>query len=304
MDREGILFVDNLVRRDIEPKTNRNQSLTSIMKVCVTLRYLATGEVQLNDADIHGVSQPTISRAITEVLAALNQPHIISQFIHFPTTAPEIREIKQDFFGIASFPNVIGVIDGTQIQIQAPSDNEAEYVNRLNYHSINTQVVFDGEDRIIDLVARWPGSTHDSRALRNSGLWGLFEGGLVPPGSYLLGDSGYPCKRWLLTPYLNPNPGSQTSYNRSHRTTRSKVERGIGQLKRRWGILHSEIRLQPQKACQAIIACGILHNICKARNIQMPANLPVNNYQQGQVLPNVLPQDGLRFRDHVAITHF
>ncbi|XP_052256779.1 uncharacterized protein LOC127861985 isoform X2 [Dreissena polymorpha] len=40
------------------------------------------------------------------------------------------------------FPNVIGVIDGTHVQIQAPSIDEPMYVNRMGYHSINTQVMF------------------------------------------------------------------------------------------------------------------------------------------------------------------
>jgi hypothetical protein len=76
-------------------------------------------------------------------------------------------------------------------------------------------LVFDGQDNIIDLVARWPGATHDSRILRESGLFALFENGHVPgEHKYLLGDSGYPCKRWLMTPYLHPQQGSQTEYNK------------------------------------------------------------------------------------------
>lgn len=65
------------------------------------------------------------------------------------------------------------------------------------------------------MVSRWPGSVHDSRILRESGLWNnLNDGHFLPGEHYLLGDSGYPCKRWLLTPYLNPQPGSQSEYNR------------------------------------------------------------------------------------------
>ena len=41
---------------------------------------------------------------------------------------------------ISGFPNVIGCIDGTQVPILAPSINEADYVNRKGYHSINVQV--------------------------------------------------------------------------------------------------------------------------------------------------------------------
>ena len=39
-------------------------------------------------------------------------------------------------------------------------------------------------------------------------------------------------------------------YFRAYKITRPKVERGIGQLKRRFGILHGEIRMKPEKACR------------------------------------------------------
>ncbi len=76
---------------------------------------------------------------------------------------------------IASFPGVVGAIDGTHIKIIAPSVNENIYVNRKRYHSINTQVVFDAEYNILDVVPKWPGSTHDVRILNQSGLKQLFE---------------------------------------------------------------------------------------------------------------------------------
>lgn len=57
---------------------------------------------------------------------------------------------------------------------------------------------------------------------------------------------------------------------RAHKTTRAVVERGIGQLKRCFRVLHGEVRLTPDKVCKVIIACAILHNICKARQIAAP----------------------------------
>lgn len=48
------------------------------------------------------------------------------------------------------------------------------------------------------------------------------------------------------------------------------VERGIGQLKRRFHVLHGEVRLRPEKVSKVIIACAILHNICKVRQIAEP----------------------------------
>ena len=96
----------------------------------------------------------------------------------------------------------------------APHTNKAAYVNRHYYHSINVQYVFDAKEEIIDIVANGPGSIHDSRLLRESGVKVRFEQNLVPGNCHLLGDRGYPCKHWLLTPFLRPTPGHQENYNR------------------------------------------------------------------------------------------
>ncbi|KAK0144666.1 putative nuclease HARBI1 [Merluccius polli] len=69
----------------------------------------------------------------------------------------------------------VGAVDGTHIQIIAPSKDEDVFVNRKNVHSINTQIVFDATFYILD-VAKWPaGSTRDPRILMGSGLRQLFE---------------------------------------------------------------------------------------------------------------------------------
>ncbi|KAK0150778.1 putative nuclease HARBI1 [Merluccius polli] len=164
------------------------------------------GKMQLCNADDLGISQPSVSRAINQTLNALCRPHIIQQFIR--TT-----QHQTNFMAIAGMPGVVGAIDGTHIKIIAPSKDEDVFVNRKKLHSINTQIVFDATFNIIDVVAKWPGSTHDSRILMESGLRQLFERHHVPVGCHLLGDSGYPCKTWLLTPYLNPQPGAQLNYN-------------------------------------------------------------------------------------------
>jgi len=112
---------------------------------------------------------------------------------------------------VAGFP---GVVDGTHIRITAPKEHEAEYINRKRFHSINVQVVFDATYRILDIVAKWPGSVNDARVFNESGLKQLFERNIVPTECHLLGDRGYAMKRWLLTPYLRPQPGPQSRYNK------------------------------------------------------------------------------------------
>lgn len=49
--------------------------------------------------------------------------------------------------------------------------------NRKSYFSINTQIVCDSELMINNIVARWPGSTHDATVFINSRLRNRFEAG-------------------------------------------------------------------------------------------------------------------------------
>ncbi|WAR28600.1 LOW QUALITY PROTEIN: HARB1-like protein [Mya arenaria] len=260
LDRDGIDYVENILSRQITPKAYRNHAISARHKLLITLRYLATGPIQLNDCDIHGVSQPTVSRVLGEMLNVLSDPRLVRQFISFPTDAADLRRNATIFEGIANFPKVMGLIDGTHIRIRAPSEDEYMYET--------VQVVVDGEDKIIDIVARWPGSVHDARILRESGLSQLLDNG-------------------------------------SHKTTRSRVEKAIGQLKRRFGVLHTEITLSPEKACKVVIACAVLHNLCIARGIPFADNQDDDNGNNNNGDPR--PQDqmpGLRYRDYYAATYF
>ena len=50
-----------------------------------------------------------------------------------------------------------------------------------------------------DILAGWPGSVHDSRVLRNSSLF-VTAAAKFPGDTHLLGDGGYPLKRFTCSP--------------------------------------------------------------------------------------------------------
>ncbi|KAH7720238.1 nuclease HARBI1-like protein [Aphelenchoides avenae] len=77
----------------------------------------------------------------------------------------------------------------------------------------------------------------------------------------VLGDSGYPQRRWLFTPIPHPRDVVENRYNVAHRRTRTWMEHAFGLLKMRWRVLHSECRLQPVKLCKVASVCAMLHNI-------------------------------------------
>ena len=113
---------------------------------------------------------------------------------------------------------------------------------------------------IVNCVAKWPGSVHDARILRESPLFEAFESSNKPLSGYILGDSGYMLRDWLMTPISAVRSAKDEAYNKALCGTRCTVERCIGVLKRRWHCLHTELRVSPQRACQIICACVILHN--------------------------------------------
>ncbi|KFM76042.1 putative nuclease HARBI1, partial [Stegodyphus mimosarum] len=98
-------------------------------------------------------------------------------FVKFPMSEEARFEKKCDFF-TNGFPNVIGAIDGTLINIQRPSvDDWFVFISRKGKFALNIQLVCDAKMEILDVVARWPGSTHDFFMWKRSKLRELFVSG-------------------------------------------------------------------------------------------------------------------------------
>lgn len=129
------------------------------------------------------------------------------------------------------------------------------------------QVVCDADLKFINVVAKWPGSVHDSRILRQSHLFADFEGPRPSVDGVLLGDSGYMLRPWLLTPVLHPATQEERRYNFAHSSTRTTIERCIGVAKQRWQCLRVGLRVKPVKACKIIAVCLMLHNRARLLNI-------------------------------------
>lgn len=80
----------------------------------------------------------------------------------------------------------------------------------------------------------------------------------------ILGDSGYPQRPWLMTPFMAVNPGTpEAVYNQKHMTARVVIENTFGRLKNRWRCLSKDrvLHYKPAKCAQIIQACCVLHNI-------------------------------------------
>lgn len=248
----------------------RSHAFPVSLQVMVALRFFATGSFQLVNADVHNISRASVSHITRDVTACLNR--VCNQFIKMPTDQAELHTIMQGFYDIANFPNIVGAIDGTHVRIKSPSTDEHLYVNRKNYHSINVQGVCDSNLKFLNVVAKWPGATHDAFIWANSNLCEIFENRQIGNG-WLIGDSGYPLRPWLLTPVLQPTTRNQQRYNGAHMRTRSVVERSFGVLKSRFRCIDTSagtLLYSPRKCCDIVIAVIVLHNMCVMNGIPLP----------------------------------
>ena len=84
-------------------------------------------------------------------------------------------------------------------------------------------------------------------------------------GSWLLGDSGYPLKHWLMTPITQPAASAERNFNEVHRKTCCLIERAFGVLKDKWRILDhtgGSVCYALTKVAKITITCCVLH-ICR-----------------------------------------
>lgn len=187
----------------------------------------------------------------------------------------------------------------------------------------------DSSLKINNIVARWPGSTHDATIFNSSRLRTRFEAGEFGNGILLgkfvvcikfcgrvllffLGDSGYPLKSYLLTPFANPVTRIQNLYNESHIRTRNCIERTNGVYKRRFPVLCYGLRCSLNNSLTVIVATAVLHNIALSMNEGLPPPPVGINAEELDYLihQQQIPVDNLHqnvmydFRNDIVNNHF
>ncbi|XP_051989756.1 putative nuclease HARBI1 [Xyrauchen texanus] len=164
--REGIAYICRLLSPHVANSTQRNKAHSPTD--CIALRFFASGTFLYTVGDAENISKASVCRSVRIVYQSFKK--ILNVFITFPGHRA-IHSIKQAFYGIAAFPNVIGALDCTHVRIKRPSGpHEADFINRTSLHSINVQMICDADCIITNVEAKWPGSVHDSRIFRVSSL--------------------------------------------------------------------------------------------------------------------------------------
>lgn len=262
LTNEGFRALLDMIYPAISAHNDRGKPIPADIQLLLTLRFYATGTFQLACADLTYISQPSASRIIKRVSEAIAR--LKNNYISFPE-GELLNDTKRDFWRIGQFPGVVGAIDCTHIKIVSPGGDNAElFRNRKGFFSINVQAVSGPNLAIQNIVVRWPGSVHDARVFDNSRLCARFERGDIP--GVLLGDSGYPCRQYLMTPIIAPQTRPERMYNCAQIRTRNTVERMFGVWKRMFPRLSQTLRTKLETTLTIIVATAVLYNFVRFRN--------------------------------------
>ena len=102
-------------------------------RMCVTLRYLASGDSHISHAASYRISQTTVGRLIPETCDALWDILIREGFMKVPKTVDEWELVASEFESSWNFPNCLGAIDGKHINIM-PLHEVALYSLTIKKH--------------------------------------------------------------------------------------------------------------------------------------------------------------------------
>ena len=145
-----------------------------------------------------GVEKSVITRASLGLLNIFIGPLALEE-IRMPRTAEDLKKCADDFVAAnGAFKNCVGVLDGCHVRVATSND---AYYNHKQFRSINSVFVSDANGLFVFVSAGAAGSVHDARVLRNTRLWAKQKEDkkLIPPPYYLLADSAYPLRHWLIT---------------------------------------------------------------------------------------------------------
>lgn len=277
MSRKTFDFVcDTVFMYMVKEHTHLRETIPVPKRVGVAIWWLANGGSYRSTGQVFGISAEIVGRIIHDFVGSL--VHLRNKFIIWPIM-DNCSETVKTFQKLSLLPNIFGAVDGTHVQIMAPSNSTLDFFDRKQRYSIGCQAVCDGNLRFLSVSAGYPGSVHDSRILRNSWLFQeannesilaapifhLNENiGLKP---YLVGDAAYPLFSWLIKPFQQTKhlAYSQQQFNVELSRARVCIERAFGVLKGRWRVLLGKVCLEPSFVADIFVACAVLHNICQER---------------------------------------
>ncbi len=206
--------------------------------VVVALTYMRRNRVQVELAETFGVSQSTISRAVTGVTPVLGTVH--AEYV--PTPADQEDPSQQK-------------VDGTLLPCWSWASHPELYSGKHKTTGMNVQVACTLTGRLAWISDAIDGSRHDTYCLNESGVLLTLD-----PRNWM-GDKGY-VGNDMLTPIKKPAHRDlldwEREFNKQINKIRYVIERVIANFKT-WRIMHTDYRRPLKTFAQTISTVIALH---------------------------------------------
>lgn len=204
----------------------------------VTLIYLRHNRIQEELAETYGVSQPTVSRAITVMTP------LLAKFLR--ARVPTAEELD---------PTHQYVVDGTLLPCWSWASRPELYSGKHKTTGVNVQLVCSQEGHLKWVSDPIAGSRHDTYCLGASEVLA----GHDPAG--WIGDMGY-IGNGMITPIRKPAHRDlldwEKEFNAQVNKVRAVVERAVANFKT-WRIMHTDYRRPFDTFADTISAVVGLH---------------------------------------------
>ena len=199
----------------------RPPAMTREEEIRATIIYKRRNRTQAELAESFGVSQATISRAITRWT-----PRLVAALRDLVPTVDDLNT-RQSL-----------IVDGTLVPCWDWADQTGLYSGKHHATGLNLQIASTLAGHLVWVSDPLPGATHDAKALDTSGLLDHLT------AANQLADKGY-IGKGMITPIRKPIGADltkrQKTYNKTVNSLRAAVERAIAHLKT-WRILHTAYR--------------------------------------------------------------
>ncbi|XP_029170002.1 putative nuclease HARBI1 [Nylanderia fulva] len=272
------------------------EPISASERLCMTLRFLASGDSMTSMSYQYLLGLTTVSNIISETCDALWS--VLSKHVlPYPLTKEKWLNISKEFEEVWNFNHCIGAIDGKHVVIQCPENAGSSYFNYKNSHSFVLLAVCDANYifTFVDIGAY--GRRSDGGIFRDSFLGQkfrtnemnvpdpkpfYFEGNSMP--YVLVGDEAFPLTEYLMRPFPEKQGLNQDKIIYNYRLSRARrtIENAFGILSSQWRILRRPINCSIETAMKIVQAIVCLHNYIRIQDIG------VNEY----ITENMVDRDG------------
>ena len=248
----------------------RREAIGPEERLCVTLRYLATGDAQVTIGSSYRISPTSIGRIVSETTEVKWNVLKEKGFLKVPSTKDDWKNISYDFEKRWNFPHCIGAIDGKHIMIQAPANSGTLYYNYKKQFSIVLLTVCNANYEFLMVDIREAGRQSDGgvfarstlgKSIKNNSLNILDNCDVCVPNVYI-GDDAFPMGVNLMKPYPRNNLDDTKKLITNYRFScaRRVIENTFGIMTARFRVFRYPIHAKVETIENITKACVGIHN--------------------------------------------